>query len=52
MEGWGFERDKISIKVGSLGGILEDLPEMDDCFLAPTNDGVRTTHTTLRFSFR
>ena len=32
--------------------ILEDLPEMDDCLLAPTNDGVLTMHTTLCCRFR
>lgn len=51
MKGWGLGRDKVSGKAGSLGGILEDLPGMDNCFLAPTNDGVRTTLTTQRSCF-
>ena len=48
MKGWGFEREEVSGKTDSLGGSLEDLSGMDNCFLAPMNDGVRTTHTTLR----
>jgi len=52
MEGWGFGRDKVSGKAGSLGGVLEDLPGMDNCFLAPTNHDLQTTLATQRSCFR
>ena len=52
MERGGFEREDISGKAGSLFEILEDLPGTDNHFMAPKDDGVQRTHTTLLSCFR